>query len=248
MAKKRAKWDIKLRQSNYKNHGGKLVAQVVARRTYTLDDLVERMAGRGGNALSRENLRHAALMLMGEIEDCLVEGAAVNLPIGRLSPGLTGTWQEEGRRDAGVRAENTAVVNYAMSGRMRQAVADPVLRELGAGAWRRLRVDSVEDAATGAANRLVRGHEAVVRGDMLLMNGDLPERGIYLGDASGSGFVMHLPAEEVVESTRGRLLFQVPEDLPAGQYYMRVASQCTTNPAPMKSARTYDYPVPLECE
>ena len=57
-----------------------------------------------------------------------------------------------------------------------------------------------------------------------------------------------LPAEEVVESTRGRLLFQVPVDLPAGQYYMRVASQCTTNPAPMKSARTYDYPVPLDCE
>ena len=246
MAKKRAEWNVKLVQSNYKMHTqGELKPQVMLNQTYDLDGLVDRIRSRGGCALSRENLKHAASLLMNEVEDCLLEGSAVNLPIGRLSPGLTGMWETRRRYDETVRDMNKAVVNYSMSPGMRRALDRPLLTVRATGGGRRLMLSDVTDRATGAVNStLTPGGVAVVRGMMLLMNGELPERGVYLLDSGHGSTAAYIAPDELLYNSRNRLMFRVPATLPAGRYRLRVVSQCTTNPHPMKEARTCE----LACE
>ncbi len=249
MEKKRAHWNVKLVRSNLSQHeNGELKPQVIVKQVYTLEKLLWRITRLKSHAISPENLEYAAKLLMNEIEDCLVEGSAVNLPFGRLSPGLTGMWQSGERYDAKVRALNQPVVNYAMSPRLRKALADPLLNELDVGAWRRLDVYSVTDSATKAENEtMTPGGVLILKGQMLLMNGDLPERGVYLLDAETGAEVAHIRPEEMLESSRRELMFQVPWTMPAGRYRLRVVSQCTTNPRPMKRARVYEFPCELVC-
>ena len=249
MVKKRAEWNIKLVQSNYKLHtNGEMKPQVILKRTYNMEELIDRIRSRGGCALSRENLRHAAGLLMSEVEDCLLEGSAVILPVGRLAPGLTGMWEADRRYDAAVRATNEAVVNFSMSASLRRALANPLLTEIGVGGGRLLSLFDVTDRATGEKNsRLTPGGVAVVRGRMLLMNGELPERGVYLLDAESGEVAVHSPADEVLDSSRSQLMFLVPATLPAGRYRLRVVSQCTTNPRPMKEARACELNCELVC-
>ena len=114
MKKKRAEWKVKLRRSNFKMHRGELAPRVILAQTYKLNGVLERIV-KGGCALSYGTLKHAADLLMNEIEDCLLEGSAVNLPIGILTPGVKGLWQVSERYDPKVRAQNEAVINYKMS-------------------------------------------------------------------------------------------------------------------------------------
>ena len=77
MKKKRAEWKVKLRRSNFKMHRGELAPRVILAQTYKLNGVLERIV-KGGCALSYGTLKHAADLLMNEIEDCLLEGSAVN--------------------------------------------------------------------------------------------------------------------------------------------------------------------------
>lgn len=95
----------------------------------------------------------------------------------------------------------------------------------------------VEDAATHTFNeRLTPARGFILRGFMLLMNGDLPERGVYFLDAATGRTVAHISPDELAVSSRSRIVGIVPEELPAGEYQVKVVSQCTTGPRPMKQA------------
>lgn len=61
----------------------------------------------------------------------------------------------------------------------------------------------------------------------------------FLLDADSGAEVLHLKPEEFVVNTRRRIIAQLPDDLPQGEYLLRVVSQCTTNPRPMKQAAEY---------
>ena len=134
---------------------------------------------KGGCALSYGTLKHAADLLMNEIEDCLLEGSAVNLPIGILTPGVKGLWQVSERYDPKVRAQNEAVINYKMSAELRKALENPLLEAENIRS-RRVVINCVEDKGSETINeRLTPGNAIIIQGDLLLMNGDLPERGLY---------------------------------------------------------------------
>ena len=48
MAKKRAEWNIKLVRSNYKLHtNGEMKPQVILKRTYNMEELIDRIRSRG---------------------------------------------------------------------------------------------------------------------------------------------------------------------------------------------------------
>ena len=127
--KRRAIWNVRMRKSNYTTTGGKDVPVVVHPRTCTLEDIVAWMDARHALPITKENLRMAVEMFMNEVEDLLLEGSIINLPIGRLTPAVTGTWEYQRRFDENVRAQNKAVVNYAMGPRLTRLLANPLLHD-----------------------------------------------------------------------------------------------------------------------
>lgn len=246
MKKKRAEWKVKLRRSNFKMHRGELAPQVILTQKYKLNGVLERIT-KNGCGLSYGTLKLAADLLMNEIEDCLLEGSAVNLPIGILTPGVKGLWQVSERYDPKVRAQNEAVINYKMSAELRKALKDPLLVAENISS-RRVAISTVNDQGSGTINeRLTPGSVIILQGDMLLMNGDLPERGLYFLNAETGEMVCHLPAEKLSINTRSQIITLVPQDLPAGRYKLRIVSQCSTSPKPMKQAASYTMPGTLVC-
>lgn len=244
MNKKRVEWKVRLTASNLLHNEGKLIPQVILTRSYTMDDVVARITG-NGCSISAETLHCAATMLMNEIEDCLIEGASVGTPLGTLTPSVTGIWDTANRLLPEARQQNTATVRYSLSPRMKKALAHPLFHEDN-GTGFRLSIYSVQDTASRTENeRITPGRTIVLRGHSLLMNGLLPQRGIYLIDATSGETAYHITPEELVLNTRGRIIAQVPHDLPPGEYLIRVVSQCSTSPQPMKQAAEYTTKTPL---
>lgn len=237
MSKKRVEWNVTLRKSNYLMHEEHdLVPKIVLNGTLSLDDIIDRLTGEQACPMDAETLRHAAALLARGAEKYLVEGYAVGTPLGTLTPSVTGTWSTD-RLQPEERGRNQATVRYSPSPRLKRALANPLFHESGKGAYRRVDISSVEDTASRTSGeRLTPGHNIIVRGQFLLMNGDLPERGLYLLEADTGAEVCHLKPESFALNTRGRIVVQLPDDLPPGEYLLRVVSQCTTNPQPMKQA------------
>ena len=95
--KRRPEWKVRMRKSNYASNLGQDVPMVYHPRNYTLEDIVAWMDERHALPITRENLRMAVEMFMNEVEELLLEGSIVNLPIGRLTPAVTGTWEYQRR-------------------------------------------------------------------------------------------------------------------------------------------------------
>lgn len=244
MNKKRVEWRVRLKASNLLGNEGKLIPRVMLTRNYTLDEVVARIAD-SGSAIDTETLHCVASMLMNEIEDCLLEGSSVSTPLGTLSPSVTGVWNTTNRLLPEARQQNTATVRYTLSSHMRRALADPLFRESTGGNFG-LSIYSVDDTASNTQNeRITPGRTLLILGRLLLMNGDLPQRGVYLVDAQSRQPACHITPEEMVVNTRGRIIVQVPSNLPKGEYLIRVVSQCSTGPQPMKQAAEYITKTPL---
>ena len=71
-------------------------------------------------------------------------------------------------------------------------------------------------------------------------------RGLLEGLCAGWA-VENIRPEELVVNTRRKMIAVVPAELPAGRYFMRVVSQCSTSPRPMREAVEFTLPVELEC-
>lgn len=243
MNKKRAEWKVRLQRSNLTSIKDEFVPQVLLARTWTMDELIARITD-NGSALNPETLRCAAAMLMNEIEDCLIEGSAVSTPLGTFSPALNGTWSTD-RTLPEERARNTASVRYQPSRKLKNALANPLLTAVN-GAGFALSIFSVYDHATATENQcLTPGKAFTLRGHMLLMNGDLPQRGVYLVDIQSGLDVCHIQPEDFILNTRGRIIAQLPAHIPGGEYLIRVLSQCTTSSRPMKTAAECLTNIPL---
>ena len=57
---------------------------------------------------------------------------------------------------------------------------------------------------------------------------------VYLLDEETGKTQAYIPPEEL-QGTRSELFVPLPADVPEGTYRLRVGSQCTTNPQPMKA-------------
>lgn len=250
MSVNRPKWKVKLRKSNYSQHTSReLVPQLKLNGHYSLDEVLQSIVKEGGCALDYDNLKHAAGLIMRKIEECLVAGISVSLPIGRLTPGVTGLWEASRRYDSNVRAQNEAVVRYAMTAHMRRAMANPLLEEIGQGGGRQLAIYNLVWGFDGSDMLVTQpGAGMTITGDLLLMNGDLPERGVYLLEEATGAVAAHIRPEEMLVNTRKRIVLTLPRDLAAGTYLVRVVSQCTTSPRPLKEARGYTFPRALTVE
>lgn len=241
MRKKRAEWKIRLVRSNLKPSEGCLFPQVVLKGAYTLDDIIERLAKDQACGLNAETLRHAATALFNEMEDYLLDGSSVHLPLGILTPSVTGLW-DTNRLQPEARRKNEATVRFSLSPRLKKALADPLLHETDVAASR-LAIYTVEDSGSRTINeRITRGLSISLTGSMLLMNGTSPERGLYLLRAGTEEVVLHIPPESFIRCTRRNIIALIPRDLPKGEYNLRVVSQCTTSPRPLNTPAVYTMP------
>ena len=190
-------------------------------------------------------LRHAAGLLFDEMEDCLLEGSAIHTPLGSLTPSVTGVWGASNRLLPEVRQQNKAAVRYAMSPRLKKALSNPLFHEVSTLASR-LDIFSVRDFYSQTENdRITPGQSISVKGNLLLMNGTSPRRGLYFVSAESGEEICHLQPESFAICTRSNIVALVPKDLPEGEYRLRVVSQCTTSPRPLKTPATYTMPSTL---
>ncbi len=240
----RVKWKVRLERSNLKTIEGQRIPRVHLYGSLSMNEVIDRIVQDGANTLARETMVHAVSAFFREVEELIVEGYAVRTPIGNFTPGVTGTWNFE-RILPDARAQNEATVNYALSPQLKKRLADPLFEEIGP-LQSRLAIYHVEDKGSGTENTyLTPGYALIIKGDLLLMNGDLPERGLYFVDAETGQAVRHVKGEDLY-GTRKRCWANVPRDLPPGRYLLRIVSQCTTSPTPLKRAASYTYKVVFE--
>ena len=101
----------------------------------------------------------------------------------------------------------------------------------------------MKDHASGTTNRrLTPGGIVSLRGRMLLMNGDDPQRGLYLLHAGTREVAAWLKPECFAVCTRTRIILQLPATLAPGAYLLKAVSQCTTNSTPLKQPAEYLFP------
>lgn len=225
-------WSVSLYRCNIGDRKGNLYPRVNVRRTLDVEDLLDEIVA-DRSELRRETLRSAAYQLFSKIEELAIEGYAISTPIGTLTPSVSGMWNPN-RLDPDARAENKATLNYTMSKELKAAFANPLFRKT-ATPESKPRIFSVRIMAEGNAEGWARPGDAIfIKGKLLLMNGELPARGLYLIEAETGKQAAFIPPEEFLLNARSNIMCRIPEGVPPRDYKLRVMSQCTTNPKPMQ--------------
>lgn len=232
-------WRVRVRRTNLPGQKDAMVyvPRVVLRGTLDVKGLAAWASRRSRGHFDPALLELAAAYLMGAARDALVAGYAVDVPLGRLTPSVTGAWNPD-RGNPAARAQNQATASFAPGPLLREAFRQALFHEDGGLRQGPLLAD-VFDMESGTHNeRLTPGGYVALRGRYLLMNGDLPERGVELLDDATGRVVCRFTAEEIAsrQNTRSRILLRLPEDLPAGAYRLAVTTQCTSNPRPLRLA------------
>lgn len=232
MGKRRVKWRVALYRYHFGKNKGKMYPRVLLRQTIDLEGVIDLvMAER--SELRRDTLRSVAYQLFSMMEDLIVEGHPVATPLGTFTPTVNGMWNYN-RYDPKARAENQASVNFALSKALKEALSNPLFQEDDR-PDSNPRIYSILNMSTGATDgTLSPGDTFVLKGKLLLMNGDLPERGLYLLDKETKRQVGFIPAGRILINDRSSIYAKLPADIPPGLYRIEVASQCTTSPTPLK--------------
>ena len=103
-----------------------------------------------------------------------------------------------------------------MSPRLKKALSNPLFHEVSTLASR-LDIFSVRDFYSQTENdRITPGQSISVKGNLLLMNGTSPRRGLYFVSAESGEEIRHLPPESFAICTRSHIVALVPNDLPEG--------------------------------
>lgn len=239
MDKKRVEWSVSLYRCNIGETKGKLYPKVNLRGTLSVEDLLDEIV-EDRSELRWDTLRSAAYQLFSKAEEMIIEGYAFSTPLGTLTPSVNGMWNFN-RLDPEARAENKATLNYTMSKELKKAFANPLFRQTHTRSSAP-RIDSVRIMAESNAEGWAKpGDALLIKGHLLLMNGELPERGLYLLEAETGKQAAFIPAADMLLDTRSSLCCRIPADLPPGEYKLRVMSQCTTNPKPMQRVAVGDW-------
>lgn len=234
MDKRRPEWGVRLFASNYKQAKGTF-PRVVLQGNVTLDELADVLQERTG--VYRADSTRAILSLMADlVEEYLIEGYSVSSETGTLSPIVTGLWSFD-RLLPSARAQNKAEVRFVMSPRLKKRLDNPLFHQVS-----RQKTGPTLYSPEGRLpvneqyERIIQPDSVLIMGGtMLLMNGDDPSCGLYVVDADTLEERCFFPREELLLNSRTQIMVRLKGDLTPGLYRLRVVSQCTTNPVPLKT-------------
>lgn len=236
MKNKRVEWDISLYRYNFSKQKA-LYPRVILRGTVSIYDLANELSRRTGS------LPEVVCGILGSMEtlteEYLIEGYAVTTHLGTLAPSVTGMWNSN-RLLPAARAQNKAVARFTMSKRLKKSLSNPLFQVLP-NMEALPRIYDVRNTDAQAENReeWLPGDVLLIHGKFLLMNGEDPERGIYFINSETNEVVAHIPPEHIMLNKRSQMFVKVPQVAP-GQYRLRVVSQCTTSPRPLRRPHVGD--------
>lgn len=240
--KKRVTWEVRLYDTSFSGKE-ETYPRPVIRGTADIDRLAQRAQEISRGSYQAEELKLVMSFLTQAARDLLVDGYSVETPIGKLTPTVTGAWNPN-RTDPKVRAQNKATVAFTLGPLLKEAFENPLFHEDKFFYRQGPYVYSILDMESQEVNtRLTPGGYVILRGRHLLMNGDLPERGVELLHADTDEVVCRYEAADVLRqwNTRTRIQLRLPADLAPGRYRFAIATQCTTGPKPLKRVnRTVD--------
>ncbi|MBQ8529831.1 MAG: DUF4469 domain-containing protein [Parabacteroides sp.] len=243
MADKRVEWTVNLYRYNLGENRGELYPCVELKNTINLEGVINTIVAERSE-LRKETLRSVAYQLIHKMQELLIDGHAVSTPLGTLTPTVKGMWNGN-RLSPSARAENTASLNYTMSLELKEAFSNPLFK-LGRTPVSGPRIYSFKNLNTGEKNEaLTPGCYVMVQGRHLLMNGDLPERGLYLLNRETGEQAAYFPPNSFMLNSRSQIMIQLPKDIPAGEYTLQVLSQCTTSPRPLKAVASGEWQGPV---
>lgn len=233
----RVTWSVLLRRSNYSMNKGEMFPEVMLRGTLTMEDIIDAIVG-SRSELHRETFKMVAERLEEAMQSFLVQGYAISTGVGTLTPAVTGVWDFH-RIDPEARAKNKATIRYTVSKEMKKKLDNPLFRQVG---YRRSRlyIDHIFNHYLPEAENIASpGDILKLEGNHLLMNGESPKRGIYFLKAGTQEVAAFISPREMIMNGRTTTFVRVPDDLPIGNYNLKVVSQCTTNPKPLKTPGEY---------
>lgn len=232
--RRRPEWDVQLFRSNYKEAEG-MFPRIVSRGTITSEQLAAEVHRRTGS-FHIETTKAILATLADIIEESLVGGYSVSTELGTLYPVVTGLWNFD-RIQPEARAQNQAEVRYTMSPRLKEQLSDPLFHAVD----RRRTGSFFYPAPYHAPDEtgdypVPLGEVLMLKGRMLLMNGEEPSRGLYLIDAATGEERAYFAPGEMLMNSRSQLIVRLrPEKVSPGRYRLKVVSQCSTGPQPLKT-------------
>ncbi len=191
-----------------------------------------------------ETIENIVRLYQDKVMDNLCEGNIVTDSLGTYTPSIAGNFI--GTSGAIDPKKHTCTVNVALSKEFRERISgvspqfSGTVQSLGGA-----RIDSVEDVESGSTTgTLTPGGAFKVRGKKIRCLNE---------DGSSTGRVLFINRETETEYPVGRLatndpsslIFNIPADLPDGEYTLRVETYYASSSLLLKSLRTIDYPEAL---
>lgn len=191
-----------------------------------------------------ETIENIVRLYQDKLMDNLCEGNIVTDSLGSYTPAITGNFI--GTSGAFDREKHACTVNVVLSKEFRARVSaispqfSGTVQSLGGA-----RIDLVEDVESGSTTGvLTPGGSLKVQGKKircLNADGSSTERVLFINHETETEYLVG----KLTVNNPGNLIFNVPSDLPDGEYTLRVETYFSSSKSMLKSLRVIDYPESL---
>ncbi len=171
------------------------------------------------SGMSREMIIGVLNLLLEVLTDRLKQGYRINLDLVNMALVIKGTFEDKYER---FDTDKHQVKLQATEGKvLRKRLKHFVPTRVTKGGQYIPMIERYHDVADESSSVIVPGSIGKLSGFNLKVNTDDPEQGLYAVSREGERF--HIPL--LVISKPSKLVFQVPKDLPAGEYQFEVTYQ-----------------------
>ncbi|RJE74718.1 DNA-binding domain-containing protein [Reichenbachiella sp. MSK19-1] len=200
--------------ANHLTNSEDYMAVVQNQKTKTLDELIDRMIGRGSTVTKAE-----ALAVLEEyqasVQEALEEGYSISTPLLRISPSIQGVFTDP--QDNFDRSRHILRLNVTSGSRISQISNVLKVEKVTAKAPQPTPVDFT-DVKTTSNETLSPGGVGVLTGSRLKVNQEDTQQGIFIIGADGT----ETRVTTYIRNMPSNLIFMIPDTLTAGIYQIDI--------------------------
>ena len=202
-------------------------------RTILLDEFIARMTGRGLTLTDTE-----VQSVFNEFQHLLIEfleeGCAINIPFLKISPSITGVFNNAD--DTFDPARHSLRLNASLGSGIVVDMRKIKMQKVKSGAIQP-DIASVKDYQSMQMNEIIHRNGTVeIKGSDLKIYPEDPEQGIFIGNQGHevrvTSYMINKPSQ---------IIFQVPQDVPGGKVYLKLKNKVLNG----KSLRTVTFSTSL---